>query len=303
MSSDHRKAVPSPEWIYGSGVGPQVKWNFGTDGKLTALALARESGDLIVADQAGTLYRLDRRGQIAAMTRLHAPLIALVWSDDGTSGAGISGEDVIIRFDRELKTISKISLPDICISLAITPFGNHLAAGLANGLNLIFNERKRRIAQFETMKPLSFLEFCTSEPTLFGAAEHGLVCAHDLQGREIWQQKNWSNVGQLSITGDGDLVYLASFGHGVQAIDGDGVSIGSYVLDGTVNLVDVSFEPNRLIVSTIERQLYWLDADGELLWTTQLPDDLVNICCDALGEWCMVGMVNQGVYRLDWGGV
>ena len=303
MSQNGKASPESPKWLKGRGLGPQIKWRMGTDGALTATALSRESGDFFLADQAGSLYRLDRQGQIAAMTRLPEPLISLVWSDNGQCGAGIAGEDSIVRFDRDLKIVNTVKVPDVCISLAISPFGNHLAAGLSNGLNLIFNERKRRIAQFETMRPLSFLEFCSTESILFGAAEHGLLCSHNLSGAELWQEKNWATVGALKITGDGDLVYLASFGHGVQALDGDGASVGSYVVDGAVNRIDASFEPSRLILSTIERSLFWLDADGELLWGTTLDDDVQSLSCDPLGEWVIVGMVNEGLVRLDWGGI
>jgi hypothetical protein len=292
----------TPGWLAGRGIGPKLRWHFGTDGPLSCLALSREEGSLFVADQSGTLTRLDRRGQIAALTRLPPPIFAIAWSDDGSSGAIVTGEETILRMDHDLHVLHQWKLPDVCVGIAISPYGNHLAVALANGMTLIYNQRKRRIAQFETMRPLSFLEFCTAEPLIFGAAEHGLVCCHNLAGAEIWEQKNWSNVGQLATTGDGDLVYLASFTHGVQTLDGDGVSIGSYVVEGTVKCVDTSFEPDRLIASTIERALYWLDADGELLWGTRVSDDVVDVICDPLGEWAICGLAGQGVYRLDWGG-
>lgn len=299
MTSDPR----TPGWIAGRGIGPQAKWTCGTDGPLVGLAYSRESGDAFAADQSGALSRLDHSGKIACMTRLHAPAVGLVWSDDGRFGAAITGEDAVTRFDRNLQVVQKLSLPDTCLAIAISPFGNHTAVAMANGMTLIYNERKRRIAQFETIRPLAFLQFCTTEAILFGAAEHGLLCCHNLSGAEIWQQKNWSNVGDLRISGDGDLVYLASFSHGVQTLDGDGATVGSYVLEGTVNHLDVSFEPQRLIISTVERSLYWLDADGEMLWATQVDDDIAKLICDPLGEWAVCGFANRGLVRLDWGGV
>ncbi|WP_417847940.1 hypothetical protein [Thalassoglobus sp.] len=296
-------SAPNPKWLKGKGLGPQVKWSVGTDGALTALAYARESGDLFITDESNTITRIDRLGKIATLNRVHDSIFALAWSDDGRYGAAIAGEDNIVRFDRELKTVHSINLPDIGLGIAISPFGHHVAVSMSNGRNVFFNERKRRIAQFETIRPLSFLQFCASEPLVFGAAEHGLICCHNLSGAEIWQEKNWSNVGGIQITGDGDLVYLASFGHGIEAYDGDGASIGSYVLDGTVNHIAVSYEPQRLLAGTVERNLIWLDADGELLWATTVEDEIVDLICDPLGEWAIVGFQSQGVYRLDWGGV
>lgn len=301
--TDSAADFETPAWLAGQGLGPQLKWHCGTDGRLTSLTCARETGDIFFSDEAGTLARVDRRGQITALTRLHQPVFSLQWSDDGSQGAVIAGDDQVLRLNRDLQVTHKLSLPDVCMAVAVSPFGHQLAISLAGGDNMIYNERNRRIARFETMRPLSFLRFCVTEQLLFGAAEHGMLCCHNLNGAEVWREKNWSNVGKMTISGDGEYVYLASFAHGVQALDGDGASIGSYVLEGTINRVDASFEPHRLVVATVERDLYWLDADGELLWGTRTPDDIVDVLCDPLGEWAVCGLSEQGIYRLDWGGV
>ncbi|MCA8998762.1 MAG: hypothetical protein KDA80_17310, partial [Planctomycetaceae bacterium] len=243
----------APHWLQGRGLGPKINWSFGGDGDVTCVAYARETGDLFVADNTRSLYRLDRQGRIAGLTRLHQPILAMDWADDGSHGAVLTSEDVVIRFDRNLKSVHRIDLPEPCLAIAISPFGNHLALALADGDNLVYNERKRRITKYTTIRPLSFLDFCASEATIIGAAEHNLLCCHTLGGAELWQQKNWSTVGEMATTGDGDLIYLASFGHGIQTFDGDGATVGAYVLEGTVSRVGVSFEPQRLIAGSIEQ--------------------------------------------------
>ena len=293
-------AESPPKWLKGRGLGPHVKWHVKTDGELSSLAYARETGNLVISDSSGTLTQFDRHGQITTINHLHDPLRRLTWSDDGRFGAALAGEELIYRFDYKLRVIDQITPPDIPIALCISPFGHHMAVSLANGSTVFYNERGRKIARFETLRPLAFLKFCPNEPIVFGAAEHGLVCCHNLAGAEIWQEKNWTNVGGLRTTGDGDLIYLASFAHGIEAYDGDGAAIGSYILDGTVNRIDTSYEPHRLIATTVEGSLFWLDADGELLWSTTLPEEVVDIVCDPFGEWAMIGLVNESVYRLDW---
>ncbi|MCA9079472.1 MAG: hypothetical protein KDA58_02890 [Planctomycetaceae bacterium] len=300
MSSRKTNPAYQPQWLKGRGLSPTAVWSIGTDGPLVACDLSRETGEVWLADGSHTLTSVDRSGQIRAMTQIGAPIQTLVWSDDGSAGAAILAEDVVIRLDRELKSQFTINLPDTCLAVAISPFGNHIAVSLANGITLIYNERKRRLAQFQTVRPLAFSRFCATEPLLFAAAEHGLLCCHDLQGGEVWQERLWNNVGGLEITGDADLVYLAAFAHGIEAFDGDGGPVGSYVVEGTVNRLAVSFEPQRLFAGTIERTLYWLDADGEMLWATSLPDDVVDLHCDPLGEWGIIGLRDEGLFRLDW---
>jgi len=290
-----------PKWLQGRGLAPRVKWRVGTDGPLSCLCLSRETGNIFTADRTGTLQRIDRTGRIAGLTRVSPAPISIAWSDNGACGAAILGDDEVARFDPSLKILQKLSLPDVCLGIALSPYGNQLAVSLACGKTLIYNERGKKLAQFETMRPLSYLAFCATEPLLFAAAENGLICCYNLSGAEVWQERNMANVGKLSITGEGDLVYTASFTHGVQALDGDGTFIGAYLVDGTVNRVDVSYEPERVIVSTVERSLFWMDSDGDQLWKSTVSDQVIDVLCDPLGEWAVIGLQEEGIYLLDWG--
>ncbi len=298
-----RHVPNSPDWIRsGRGIGPDLKWTFTAEGPLTCLKLLPETGEVVGADESGMLFRLDGRGRIAALTRVRHPVRVLDWSADGSCGVAVVGESTLHQFDRDFQSIWKIDLPEICMAVAIAPYGTHIVACLADARSIIINHHRRREAEFETIRPLSFARFSTAEPILISAAEHGLLCSHSLAGEELWYEKLWSNVGGIDMTGDASLIYLAAYHHGIQTIDGDGGSVGSYIVDGTVNHVAVSYEPNRLLASTLERHLYWLDADGQMLWATTAPDDVALLQCDALGEWCVCGFEQGRVLRLDWGG-
>jgi len=290
------------DWISGGrGIGPTPAWSCTSEGPLTCLRLAAETGEVFAADETGTLMRLDRSGRIASLTRLRDPVRALDWSDDGRMGVAVCGESTVHLLNREFQSIWKLNLPDICLAAAIAPFGTHLVVSMVNGRNLVYSQHKNREAEFETIRPLSFLTLCTADPVIIGAAEHNLICCHDLNGEQLWTEKLWTNVGGLAATGDGGLIYLASFHHGIQTYDGEGEGVGSYVVDGTVSRVAVSYDPNRLIAATLERQLYWLDADGQLLWATTVPDDVAALLCDPLGEWAVCGFESGRMVRLDWG--
>lgn len=299
-----KQPVPdSPDWIRGGrGIGPDLKWTFTAEAPLTCLKLIPETGEVIGADEGGMLFRLDRRGGIAALTRIKPPVRVLDWSGDGSWGVAIAGEGTLYRLDREFQSVWKIDLPEVGLAVAIAPFGTHMIACLADARNFVISEHRKREAEFETIRPLSYVRLCATEPVLVAAAEHGLLCCYSLQGEELWHEKLWSNVGGIDTTGDASLIYLAGYHHGIQTFDGDGGSVGSYIVEGTVNHVAVSFEPNRVLVSTLERHLYWLDADGEMLWATSTPDDVALLQCDPLGEWCVCGFEQGRVLRLDWGG-
>lgn len=298
--SDDSSSLSGDWYRKGRGIGPTLKWTCKADGPLTALDLALETGEVFAADEEGTLFRLDAQGRIAALTRLREPIRVLDWSDDGRFGVAVSGEATLHRLDHDLQSIWKVNLPEVCVSAAISPYGTHLAAGMANGRNVIYSEHKRRESEFESVRPLAHLKLAAMTPLLIGAAEHNLLCCHTLAGEVVWQQKLWSNAGGFSMTGDADVIYLAAYHHGIQTFDGDGENIGAYVVDGTVSRVSTSFEAQRLIAATLERHLYWLDVDGELLWAAETPDDISAVRCDPLGESAVVGFESGRIARLDW---
>jgi outer membrane protein assembly factor BamB len=264
------------------------------------MQLARESGEVLVADELGGLYCLDRTGRYSSVTRVREPVTGLTWSDDGQFAYAILGQSEVHRFDRQLQALWKLELQDECLAVATEPFGQYVAIGLSCGLNLIYDGFKRRVARFDSIRPLTFLRFLASEALLVGSADHGLLCCHALSGERLWEEKLWSSVGDLTTTGAGDLIYLAGHTHGVQTFDGHGDPIGSYVVEGTVNHLAASYDPNRLIVSTLERHLYWLDADGELLWSSSPDDDVRFLACDAFGELALCGFASGNVVCLDW---
>jgi hypothetical protein len=296
--SDHS---PDSQWIQsGRGIGPSVKWTFGTEGPLTDLQLSRESGEVLASDATGGLYRLDRKGQFAAVTRAREPIRAVAVSDDGQCCAALVGPACVTRYDRNLKTQWQLDLPSECLALAVDPYGQYIAVSLAEAGLVVYDAGKRRVSRFEPIRPLSFIRFVVTEPLLIAAADHGLLCCISLDGEKLWEEKIWSNVGSLAASGDGESIYLATYSHGVQVFDGDGESVGSYVVEGTVKHVASSYEPHRLAAATIERHLYLLDPDGERLWATRTPQDVVQIASDPFGETIVCGFADGHVVGLDW---
>jgi hypothetical protein len=254
----------------------------------------------LAADQSGGLYLLDRRGRVSSLNRGFHDVNAFAWSDTGTAGAMIIGEDKLCSFNRQFEIAWSIKLYQPALAIATTAYGNHVAVSLVNGNNLIFDARKTKIAGFETIRPLSFLQFVVTRPALLGAAEYGLLCRHQLSGAPVWSEKLWSNVGDVSAYGDGQALHVAGFNHGVQTFSEDGNHKGSYMVEGTPNHVSTSFVPKRIAVSTLERHFYWLADDGELLWATQLPDDVCRLRCDPHGNWVVCGFASGRIVALEW---
>lgn len=291
----------TPGWLSGGrGISPRLGWSWSTDASLVGFALARETGEVFAADFSGDLYRLDRAGKIAGLTRGLKGIRALVWSDTGEAGAALLGDACMCRLTRDLKAAWTFDFPEPTVAAAVDPYGQNTAVSLADGGNLVLNNEQKQVSVFETQRPLSQLRFVTTQTDLVGAAEYGLLCCYQLDGSHKWSERLWSNIGDLSVTGDGERLFLAGFNVGIQTYDGKGNHRGSYVVEGTVNHVATSFTGDRLVATTVEGHLYWLDADGSLIWATAVDEEICQVACDPLGEWIVCGFSQGRLVRLDW---
>ena len=293
-----------PAWITQcTGLAPKVRWSFMADAPITSASLAREAGELYVTDEIGSIYRIDRSGRILSLTRGLTDVRSICWSDSGHAGAVLVEDRQLCRFNSRMELDWAMDLPDDTLSIAIDPFGRHIAVSMAAAGNLILNGRKKQVAVFESIRPLRHMKFLTTETALIGAAEHGLICCQNLDGTAVWNAKNWSNVGDMSISGDGSSILVAGFNRGVQCYSGDdGSAESSYLLEGTVNLVSTSYTADRIVATTMEHHLYWTDSDGALLWATEIPEEeeVIKVICDPLGEGVICCLASGQILRMDW---
>lgn len=285
----------------GRGLAPERNWSFTTDAPLSCLVYPRESGHVIAGDESGGIYLLDRLGQVVALTRGSHALQDLAWSDDGFRGAAVVDSSVLWILNRQLQMVWSEDCREEIIAIDVAPFGNHVAVCLANGENRIVDMDKKTVGKFETIRPLSYVKFVARAAGVIGAAEHGLLCRYRLNGQAEWSDTLWSNVGDMSVSGDGRALYLAAFSYGIQRFDGNGENRGSYVVEGSPGRVATTWTPKRMAVSTIERHLYWMDSDGELLWATATPDEIMHLRCDPLGKGLICGFRSGRILNLVWG--
>jgi hypothetical protein len=293
-------SVTDEDWLRsGEGSKPVLRWSFVTDAPLSDLRVGRETGDIIASDRSGGLYLLDRFGHICALTRTAHELRRLAWADDGAMGAVLVDDASLACFDRQLQFRWVRELPRETLGVAITPFGSHIAVSQSDASNLIYDCENRKVSKFESLRPLIHMQFLHTSAELIVAAEHACFGRYRFDGEPVWVEKLWSNVGDLSVTGDGRVVFLAGFAYGVQVFDGHGAGVGSFVLDGTASLVSSTYVQKLLIAATMERHLLCLDTEGQARWILELPDDLCRIVLSPLGDWLVCGFASGRIVRLD----
>ena len=298
-------AKENHNWIYdGRGRAPEVTWSFQADGSLTDMFVTRESSETYVSDDIGGVYRLDAKGRVALLTRVSPHAKQLVWADTGEFGAALMGENILCRFDRQLRSLWEIEISTECLSIAIDPYGTFIAVSFSDGGNVIFDPRRKKVAVFETMRPLKYMQFSVEEPVLFGAAEHGLLGCYDVGGKKIWEEKTWSNVGDLCHSPESGQLFLAGMMHGVMVFDEQGQSESIVQAGGTdghtVNAVSTDYLGRVMAVSTVEQSIHWIDHDGEQIWAATTPSPIFRMKSDALGRGMQIGFKHGAVSALRW---
>jgi WD40 repeat protein len=290
------------EWLTTTGRGdrPTLRWSFSVDAPLTDIRLSRETGEVVAADVSGGLYLLNRRGQIQALTRTRHTVKRLAWSDTGGVGAAILDDRKIGLFNRNLQFQWTRELPDEIISVAVDPYGTHVAAGQADGVNVVYTQENKKCSRFETERPVRHIQFLTNDTELVVASEYGFIGRYSISGIPVWTTKLWSTVGDLTATGDGRSIFLAGFGLGIQAFDGQtGNARGTFVCDGTVGLVSSGFTKRGIVAYTLERTLFGVDDSGTPLWNVNPDEDIQKIILSPLGDFIICGFNSGRIMRFD----
>ncbi len=290
----------SPDWLtQARGERPLLRWSFATDARLTDMKYARETGEVLAADDSGGLYLLDRRGHVAALTRTGHTFRFVAFADTGSAGAVIVDDRQIAWIDRQLQFVWKKALPDEALGLAMDPYGTHVVVSLANGQNVIYNADKKKLLDFESLRPLRFLQWTATSTGFLAAADYGFFARYSLYGDLDWSERLWSTVADLAVTGDGEMVVLAGLAHGVQVFDSLGSAQGSFVLDGTASLVAASYTRRRIVAATLEKHVTLLDTEGTMRWMIQPPDDVLRLQMGPMGDHVVIGFADGHITRLD----
>lgn len=290
------------DWLVTTGRGdrPTLRWSFTVDAQLADLSLSRETGEVVAADRSGGIYVFDRRGKVRSLVRTRHRVRSLAWADTGEAGAVVLDGNMLGWFDRKLQFKWTRELPDEILTVGIDPYGTHVAAGLANGVNLIYTEANKKASRFESVRPVKHIRFLTNSTELVVASEYGFIGRYNLTGLPVWTSKLWSTVGDLASTGDGRFLFLAGFAHGIQAFEGQsGDTRGTFVCDGTVGLVTCGYTKRHIIASTLEGTLFSVDDSGSPRWNVTVPEEIKKIVLSPLGDFMICGFESGRIMRLD----
>jgi len=185
--------------------------------------------------------------------------------------------------------------------VAMTPFGSHVAAGTDSRRIHVVTTDKKELVAIETPQAINHIQFLQDTPAFVAAAEFGHLCRHTIDGELEFEERIMNNVGGLATTADGKRILMAAFNHGVQVLDANANSMGSFQIDGLPSRVVCSMAKRRIAVTTLESRLYLLNFQGDLIWACDLATDPVHaMTMDHSGDHLWIATVSGRLLQLKW---
>jgi hypothetical protein len=115
----------------------------------------------------------------------------------------------------------------------------------------------------------------------------------------MWQDRLLSNVGRLSVDGEGNMILASCYTLGIQRFDLRGHNEGSYHLGGTVSHAVPDFPGRTIAAATLEGELAIINSAGNVRWRTSLPRTVIALEVDPLGRYVIYGHSTGEIVRLD----
>lgn len=279
-----------------------------TEAPLKGLGFAREAGAVFAWDETDQLYVIDLKGGFRSVARSPGKVVAAAVSDDGSRVAVLGEGSKLWLFDADLGVVAERPAPPDPLALAIDPHGRYLVVSSRMSVNHVYNRFGKPAGRFDSLQPLAYMAFLPGQPLLLGAAAHGMLAAFALgpvggSGRLAvepeWHDRQISNVGRLTTTGDGSMILASCFTHGVQRFDLHGKNAGAYHLGGTATNAVPDYAGRVIAVSSLEGDLAVLNSAGNVRWRTGLPRPAIALEADPLGRYLVYGQATGEVVRLD----
>ena len=289
---------------------PETGWTIVTESPLKGLAFAREAGRILAWDEGNQLYLLSAQGESLSFSRVPHRITAGAISDEGSLIALLGeGEDAsLLLLNGDLHVEVERPAPTEASFLTIDPHGRYVAVGSRLGAVTFLNRFGRAAGRLETIQPVAHLCFLADRPFLVGAAAFGMlvgveVLASRTSGRLepviAWQDRLMSNVGRLTVSGDGAMILASCFTHGIQRFDLKGRNEGSYHLGGTVSHAVPDFPGRTIAAATLEGELAIINSAGNVRWRTRLARPAIALEVDPLGRYVLYGHSTGEIVRLD----
>jgi hypothetical protein len=284
----------------GAGTTPDCAWSLATESPLVDMAFGVETGRTVAVDTGGSIYLIDRAGNLIASERFDDAPVAAACTDVLDGVIAVAAARTLYLLDSQLGREKQLDLPEEISVVAVEPHGRYVAAALVDGSVHLFDWTGASFHTDSLKHQLIGLRFLHQRPALVGIAEHGFLIGLNWGGGTFFREQLPGAPGDLSISGDDQRILCACFSFGLGCYTQQGQPLGVYQLPGTVGRVSVSFSGNRIAAASVERDLFWIEETGNVLWQGPMPGEIIRLACDPDDASVVCGFSAGHILRLTW---
>jgi hypothetical protein len=279
---------------------PTPLWSYKLASPAIGLALARESGHVLIWDVNHRLMLLSRRGSVQAQATHSRPIADAAIADDG-SGLIVADDESLSWLRRDLSPRWQKKLPNKPTAVATDSLARCVAVADAGNRLQLFDKGGHSIGSaMTTPRPLFHLGFAAAEPILVGAADFGLVIALDLRLRQWrWQDGPVIHLGDVSTSVHPPLIAAACFSEGVRRYDAAGKALSPLPTAEACRFVSISADARRLLVGTIFGSLCGYSDTGDQLFEQRFDQSFAGVALSPTGDVGIVGLVDGRITGFD----
>jgi len=258
-------------------------WREVVPGRVSSVALAASSGDVVIAERRGRVtaydilgvrrWEFDCRGAQPRVAATADGLRAAVLADGTLWWINESGEVVWRKTDLTGLT-----------TVAVDPWARRIVCAGQWKRSCILSAAGREVGRLDALLVVSFMELASLSDMCICASDFGDLCAFDAAGNCLWQHRLSMPVADLAVSQSGELILLASPQHRVFAYDGEGRRLGTYAVGEGPQAVACTWSGSSLFFANAERQLLMMRRQGGLRFLQNTSEPLVALASDMDGR-------------------
>lgn len=234
-------------------------------------------------------------------------VLAVALSEDGLSGAAITGERVYL-FDENGTTLWSYPVSR-GRSVAISPDGEHIAAG--GDQLLLFDRNGEVLRRYTPASRILGVAVAADGRTVYAGTGTGLLVfspeSEQTAASAIWSSGTEDPIVSVSIDGKGSSVVAAGESGNIYFFSGDGRLLWNYRTGSSGVRAVISHDGSTVAAASSQRAVFLLNRHGRLLWKSPADGRVTDVSLSGDGSTLVLADGGISVLNRDgeavWRGV
>ncbi len=276
-------------------------WEYQARNEIRDVATTK-GGELVAAGVSdGALILLDRRGEALWLRDAGAPILKLKMSSDGEFISVITADSRVHLYDKSGTPLWRMGLREPITTLSMNSTGSSVVIGSEN-MNTYVLDRSGKVLWGARMGgPVEDVCISANGNYVVAGSEDHSIYLLDIGGRLIWSYRTEGPIKTVAISDNGDFLLASSMDKRLYFFERTGSLLWSPRNPETALAMDLSLSARNMVVA-VGREVQMLTRDGALVKRWQCRDRVLDVAISTSGEFAVAASADDSVYFLDQNG-